>query len=185
MHKFQEYYMKLISESPVRLGHHYGDYLDYDPVNQVDAPEYLDDTELIKEPYSINGLDFKIVDNSDSKIHHDYFIDKQPLIRAYFLYQVDENNNMIMEGVWNHKTASGLARLLFFQYYLPQYHSITSDSKQTTQGEKFWLKLIKTAKVQNKRVTVLTGKGEYDVDDAQKYWGNAEEFFNYRLRIYR
>jgi hypothetical protein len=173
----------------MQLGLRYPDLLDNTGVNQEEANRYLADSGLSKEIVNIEGMQFTKISEvlvEKTKKTADYFISKTPLIEATFMYYVNKENNCFMLGVWNSIMNRGLARLLFFGYYLPKFNSITSDSQHTTQGEQYWKKLIQKAKELNKRVTVISAnEGEFDIDNIDIFWGKPASFSDYQIRIYR
>lgn len=182
---FKEYYQKhVLKESPMRLGMSSEDILDNEALNQQEAFELIEGGKPVDHILLKDTVDLNLY-RTEFESTIDYFINKTPLITCYFIYKVLDND-MQMSGVWNRKMSKGTAFHLFFDYYLPKYNSITSDSKHTNQGENFWKRLIKEAeKRSNKVKAVISNNKEVDIDDVEQFWGRTPEFYNYKLRIYR
>lgn len=181
--KFKEYFQKVVlKESPMRLGMSYDDILDNDALNQQEAYELIQDGEVVEKIKLKDTIDLTVY-RTEFESTIDYFVNKTPFITCYFVYKL-HNGDMQMTGVWNRKLSKGTAFHLFFDYYLPKVKSITSDSKHTLQGENFWKRLIKEATQRNKTIKAVNGSEEIDIDDVDRFWGNTNEFYNYKLRIY-
>jgi len=180
---FKEYFQKhILKESPMRLGMSYDDILDNEALNQQEALELIRDGDIVEQIKLKDTVDLTLY-RTEFESTVDYFVNKTPFISCYFIYKLVDRD-MQMTGVWNRRSSKGMAFHLFFEYYLPKVKSITSDSKHTLQGENFWKRLIEEATTKNKTVKAVKGTEEVDIDDASSFWGNTNEFYNYKLRIY-
>ena len=183
--QFREYYQKFIlKESPMRLGMSSDDILDNDALNQQEALDLIGSEPAPIDVVNLhNTIDLRVF-RTEFESTIDYFVNKTPLIVAYFMYKITDGH-MQMTGVWNRKQSKGMAFNLFFEYYLPKVKSITSDNKQTTQGERFWKRIIDEAEKRNKQIkAVINDREEIDLDDVNKFWGKLNDFYNYKIRIY-
>ena len=183
--QFKQYYQKFIlKESPMRLGMSSEDILDNDALNQQEALELIENTDLHTEQVILgNNINLTLY-RTEFESTVDYFINSTPLITAQVIYKMT-NGNMQMHGAWNRKASKGMCFHLFFEYYLTKTNSITSDNKHTLQGEAFWKRLIKEAEKRNKIVkAVIDENKEVDLDDLDQFWGNTGAFYRYKLRIY-
>lgn len=166
----------------MRLGLSYPDILDNDALNQEQAIEFQTTQQKIED---IDFYDIELSvyrDKNENKIY-DSFINKTPFIKGLYIYTLN-NNEMQILGVWNHKMSRGLALLLLFNYYLPKYKAIISDTKHTTQGEKFWKRIISKAEKEGYNIKGLVQGKEIDINDVESFWGNAPKFYDYQLKIY-
>lgn len=176
---YQEYYLK---ESPMRLGLSYADILDNDGLNQEQAIETQKTQQKI-EDINFYNIELSIYrDKNDNKVY-DSFINKTPLIKCLYIYSIN-NNEMQILSVWNHKMSRGLAFRLLFEYYLPKYKAIISDTKHTTQGERFWKRIIEKGEKEGYKIKGLVQGKEVDINDIEEYWGNIPKYYDYQLKIY-
>jgi len=185
---FLEYYRNnevKLNESPMRIGRSLGEDLDNSWYNVETSKEIINSCSLIDNECPLNTVMNLYRDEySDNKIM-DHWVTEQPFIGCYYIFQ-NVDGGLQSLGVWNHQQYKGSARILLFSYYLKKYDFIISDNKHTTQGETFWKNIIKMATKDSYKVTVLgrTGK-EFDIDDVDSYWGNRNEFADYKIKIYK
>jgi hypothetical protein len=180
---FKKYYQEnYLKESPMRLGLSYPDILDNDALNQEQALEIISQQQKVQD-INLHNIELSVYkDKTDNKIF-DSFINKTPLIKCTYIY-TEKDNDMHLLGVWNHKMSRGLAFLLFFDYYLPKCKSITSDTKHTTQGERFWKRIIERSEEGRHTIKGVVQGEEIDLDDVDKFWGNTPKFYDYQIRVY-
>jgi hypothetical protein len=188
--KFVQYYNRherVLNESPVRLGRQYGEDLDNNWYNVETAKETLEDSSFKKVfNKKVFDVDLNLYrDHYEEDKFQDYWITDQPFISCYFLFK-KVGKGLQSLGVWNHKTFKGTAKDLFFSYYLQNFDFIISDNKHSDQGEAYWRKIIKIAQTNGNAVKVVARDGtESDLEDLNNLWGSAEEFSNFRIKIFK
>ena len=184
---FLEHYRKhevVLLESPMRLGRHFGEDLDHEGFNVETAKGVPKSSEKICQvsPLSTDLTLFR-EHYGDAKFQ-DYWLTGQPFLACYFLFQT-EGEGLQSLGVWNHRKFKGTARDLLFSYYLEHFEFVVSDNQHTSQGESYWKKILDQAIQTGHKTSVVTRSGkEFDVDDADAYWGNGSDFSNYKLKVY-
>ena len=181
---FRNFYQKeILKESPMRIGMNYGDVLDNAALNQEETLQKIDTLNKVDSISIGSTVDLDIYRDVRNELIDDSFINKTPLVSAYFMY-IQHNGDMNIRGVWNSKMSKGLAFHILFDYYLKIYKTITSDNVHTTQGERFWKRIIERATKENLTVKAIIKNDEVDIDDVNRFWGSTPEFYNYKLRIY-
>lgn len=167
----------------MRTGLTYSDVLDDRALNQEEANDKIKN--LLKVDHiSVGGtVELDIYQDTRNSVIDDSFINQTPLIASSYIYVV-QDNDMYIKSVWNSRESKGLAFYLLFDYYLPKFKSITSDNKQSTQGERFWKRILERAEKDNYIVKAVVKSKEIDLDDKDRFWGSTSEFYNYQLRIY-
>lgn len=187
MTSFKKHYIESLqlTESPMRVGLSYGDYLDNRGVNVEEAQR------IIKEyPHVLNfkreNLEYDLYRQEENSKIYDFWLTKQPFITCYYILKKKEDGGVQSLGVWNDKMYRSTARGLFFDYYLKNFPYVQSDNLHTKQGETFWKSLIAWAADKGHKVTVYDRDEqiEYDLDDAEGYWGNIEKFTDYTFKVY-
>lgn len=180
---FREHYQKnYLKESPMRLGLSYPDVLDNDALNQEQAQDYIITQQKI-EDIDFYGMQLAVYrDKNDNKVY-DSFINKTPFIKCSYIYTEEEDSMYILD-VWNQKMSRGLALRLLFGYYLPKHKAVISDNKHTTQGERFWKKIIEKGETEGYMIKVLVQGKEVELNDVEKFWGSTPEFYDYQLKIF-
>ena len=186
MESFKEYYKnKILTESPMRLGIYFPDYMDDMALNVDDAKTLIDKNSYTELNLPYLTYQLKYINDVHDTINYDYFIDPMPLIVALFMYK-KSNGGIIMDSVWKFKMKIGMAYRLLIDYYLQKYDFIISDNKHTTQGEDFWKRVIDYGTKNGNKLSVLLKNGtEIDIDDKERFWGNTPEFYDYRIKIYK
>ncbi len=186
---FLDYYdrhERILNESPVRLGRHYGEELDDNWFNVETAKETLQDPSfekvLSKKVFNVD-LNLFREDHGEDKFQ-DYWMTDQPFISCYFLFK-KTGKGLQTFGVWNHKTFKGTAKDLIFSYYLKNFDFVISDNKHSNQGEAYWKKIVKIAQTNGNAVKVVTRDGiERNLTDLDNLWGSSEEFSNFRIKVF-
>ena len=178
---------KVLNESPVRLGRHYGEELDNNWFNVETAKETLQDLSsekvLSRKVFNINLKLFR--DSYEEDKFQDYWITDQPFISCYFLFK-KTGKGLQSLGVWNHKTFKGTAKDLIFSYYLENFDFVISDNKHSDQGETYWKNIVKIAETNGNAVRVVTRDGfESELKDLDNLWGSSEEFSNFRIKVFK
>lgn len=178
---------KVLNESPVRLGRHYGEELDDNWFNVETAKETLHDLSsekvLSRKVFNVNLNLFR--DSYEEDKFQDYWITDQPFISCYFLFK-KTGKGLQSLGVWNHKTFKGTAKDLIFSYYLENFDFVISDNKHSDQGEAYWKNIVKIAETNGNAVRVVTRDGfESELKDLDNLWGSSEEFSNFRIKVFK
>ena len=97
-------------------------------------------------------------------------------------------NGVQATGVHQLSQYPSCARLLFFDYYPINFVFIQSDAKHTTQGEKYWKKIIDEATKKDYKVTVFDNFHEREtkvfLDDLEQYWGQGSVFERFQFRVH-
>ena len=185
---FLEHYRQkeiTLSESPMRLGRHFGEDLDNNMFNVESAKEIIKLYDFVTKQTPISPELSLYRESYDPLKFQDYWITGQPFISCFFIFQ-KEGDGLQSLGVWNHKQHKGSARELLFSYYLKHYSFVISDNKHSDQGEDYWKKVIEQATKFGHKVTVITRDNkEFDIDDVDAYWGNGSSFSEYRIKIYK
>ena len=183
---FKEYYKnKILTESPMRSGMHFGEYLDHILLNTEETKELLETTPSKDIDLGYFSYPMKYVREVYNEVAHDYFIDPMPSIIAYFFFK-EKDNGIYIDSVWRYKTQMGLAFKILTDFYLKKYDFIVSDNKHTTQGEKLWKRIIDYGNSNGNKLSVILRDGEeIDIDDKERFWGNTQEFYDYRINIYK
>lgn len=185
--KFVNYYRNkevVLTESPMRIGRHYGDDLEDTGFNFHEAQRII----KMFKPFNFqkvlkSDLTLYRDDYNDNKFM-DYWITQQPFIACYFIFQKIKNGLQSL-GVWNEIRFQGTARKLIFDYYLQKYSFVVSDTRHTQQGEKYWKRIIEDGTNLGHTIKVLTRSGnEIDIDSTDDYWGQGPEFAEYKIKIY-
>ena len=168
----------------MRLGRHFGEDLDNDWFNVETAKEVSGKFEEMCKASSLStDLTLHRDSYGESKFQ-DYWITKQPFVTCYFLFQTDGDGLQSL-GVWNHRKFKGTARDLLLSYYLKHSKFVISDNQHSSQGESYWKKVLEQATQAGHKTSVITRScKEFDVDDADAYWGNGSDFSDYRLKVY-
>ena len=187
---FLEYYRENevnLTESPMRLGRSYKNELDNNWFNVESAKEIIEDSNFEKvTTQMVFDVELDVYrENYSTNKFQDNWITLQPFIACYFMFEKAKDNGLSALGVWNHRTFKGTVRNLFFSYYLKNFDYVISDNKHTDEGEIYWRKLIPMALKNGNPVKVVTRSGnEYDIDATEEYWGNVNDFSEYRIKIY-
>lgn len=185
--KFIDYYRQnevMLTESPMRIGRHYGDDLNNSGFNYHESQRIIDTLPAITTKKILDNNLTLYRDSYDGDKFMDYWITEQPLTVCYFIFQ-KQSNGLQALGVWNEMRFQGSARKIFFDFYLEKYNFIISDNKHTTQGERYWKRIIQDGVERGNTVKVLTRSSEeVDIDDTESYWGRGPEFTNYKIKIY-
>jgi hypothetical protein len=185
--KFIDYYRGkevILTESPMRMGRHYGDDLEDTGFNFHESQRIVDELPAIATEKILNHYLTLYRDSYDNDKFMDYWITQQPFITCYFMFQKQDTGLQSL-GVWNEIRYQGTARNLLFNHYLQKYNFIISDNRHTEQGEKYWKRIIEDGTRQGYSINVLTRSGnEVDIDSTDDYWGQGPEFSEYRIKIY-
>ena len=171
----------------MRLGRSYKNELDNSWFNVESAKETIEDSNFEKiTTQTVFDLELDLYrENYSTNKFQDNWITPQPFIACYFMFERAQGNGLSALGVWNHRTFKGTVRNLFFSYYLENFDYIISDNKHTDEGEMYWKKIITMALKNGNPVKVVTRSGnEYDINATEEYWGNVNDFSEYRVKIY-
>lgn len=177
----------VLPESPVRLGRNYGEDLDNNWFNVESAKELIDNKHnLLIIRQNVLSTELSLYrDKYNSNKFQDYWLTDQPFIGCYFIFEYLHDGGLQALGVWNYKLFKGSARDILFSYYLKHYSYVISDNKHHDQGENYWKKIIDRGTKLGHKLSVITRNGnEFDIDDAEAYWGKGSEFSNYKIKIY-
>jgi len=183
---FKEYYKnKILTESPMRIGKYHGDVMDNLAYNIEDTKMLLSKSIPINVDVDYFDYQLRCIRENIKGIIYDSFITPKPETRAQFIYII-KNGGMFIDSVWQWKASRGFAFRLLFDYYLKDYDFVVSGNKHSTQGEDFWKRIIDVGNKNGNKLSVLLTNGEeIDIDDKERFWGNAKEFYDYRIKIYK
>lgn len=131
------------------------------------TPEELDNDEQNAELYRqllpiAKHVLYKIDDNASIYLHNNtLFCLDTSIKRVTYEMQFKIGNNIKLgryvwqASVWRNLSVSntlGWPEKIFFEYLLPAYHVIVTDSQQSFDGRKFWMNRIANAFVKNLNV---------------------------------
>ena len=188
---FKEYYTlhpELLDESPVRTGFH------FDEPDIVDVAANIRNTKVLVSPLPVVG-EYES-DGCVLKCHREYYektkfqdhwvsVDGMTAVHFVFMHS---GPGLMEGGVWQHKSHKGMARLLFFEFYLKHFSFIQSDSLHSTQGEKYWKKMADYGLKNGHRVVVSSsiGRAERDISKVavDGLWSSELDYANLLIKIY-
>ena len=88
--------------------------------------------------------------------------------------------------VWQDFLCKGLARKLFFDYFLGKTKGIISDDLHSKEGENYWKKNLIEAKRKNHKIFILYKGNKISVEnvnDVDKYFSSGIKGADYRFVI--
>lgn len=108
------------------------------------------------------------------------------LIMVMFVFVI-KNNIMFEKVVWQHITNFGACRDILFNYYLQLYNSVISDELHSSNGEKYWKKLLPQALKDGYNIYAINIKTNESqplkLDDIDKFYGYTIQSQDYRFLI--
>jgi len=168
-----------VLESPARIGKINMDVLDDTSKNHEYSLKAKQHGKLVGK---YNGYEiYQFTPLNTSGDLHDVFIHND-LTYIYFNYTTDKN--LVWEKkIWQSHLNIGLFREIMFGYYLKKFKGVVSDTLHSPSGEKYWGKLLKQAKENGYKISVLEGETNKfpveDPDDIGEYFTSK----NYRFVI--
>ena len=189
---FKEYYTlhpELLDESPMRTGYDFSEPL-------------VDNIALNTENTKESVLSLPVVGNyalSDHVLNchrdpyeggtkfQDYWASPREMTCLHFVFE-HSGSGLVEKGVWQHRLYKGVARMLFFGFYLKHFSFVQSDKQHSTQGEKYWRKMVEYG-IKNGYKATVTLRGdnsERDLSDGDLggLWGKEADHSDLQIKIY-
>lgn len=109
-------------------------------------------------------------------------------IHARIEFSILTEKDIKMSFIWQWKYSRGLMQKIYVQYLLNHFQTITSDKELTLKAFSFYEKLCMASgetysfsiydEKQNMVITTI-----HDCNELQKYFGEQEEYSNYRFKL--
>jgi hypothetical protein len=171
--------VKNLFESPMRIGQWKKTNLDDNSGNFALAKYVKENGKYID---TFNS--YKVFELIKGKEIHTIFSNSD-FISAYFVFE-NVDGYLKEKIVWQDFLCKGLARKLFFDYFLLKVKGIISDDLHSQQGEKYWKKNLIEAKQRNHKIYVLHKGNKLSIDnvnDIDKYYSHGISGGDYRFII--
>lgn len=186
MQTFREFYQQL-SEAPVQTGLGFRDPLmDVTAVNvETTKQTVLSLPEIAQFYYGDRVFSLHREAYEGDKFEDNWVDTERSLTAVQFVFK-EQSDDLYALGVVQHSEYKSLARALVFNYYLEKWSSLVSDSQHTTQGERYWRKLIDSALKSGYSVEKIQGDAKTHVSfasDTEDAWGNDIQAANTVFRI--
>ena len=127
MTSFKQYFIESLqlTESPMRTGLSYEDYLDNDAMNVEEAVRTTKEFQLVasvdRPPAHLN-----LYQDPSGDTLMDYWLTPQPFIACYYIFKPKPDGGLQSVGVWNHRRYKATCQRLVLRL-LPEKVSVYSE----------------------------------------------------------
>lgn len=173
--------MNYLFESPMRLKAYSQDEFSNSSNNVMFTRKVKEKVKSEKKYRNYDYYSYKMGDT-----YYDLFVEGEFTV-CFFSYQINTNNIMVGKKVWQDGIKIGLAREIIFDFYLPQFNGIISDTSLSELGGSYWKKLAAEAKRKGYKTYVVFKDDKRieinDPEEMEKYYGYNEKLSRCRFLI--